>query len=117
MPGQPAHGRPAGAHAVGGEPQQPYWLTWDVSRLKGQNGTLSISMSHTRRAPLADTVRHDGEGAGVLYVTDRCMRNRTAAVSFTPKTNWTNDPNGLVHYDGEYHLFFQHNPEGINWAT
>ena len=36
---------------------------------------------------------------------------------FTPKTNWTNDPNGLIHYKGEFHLFFQHNPFGINWGN
>ena len=36
---------------------------------------------------------------------------------FSPKTNWTNDPNGLVYYEGEYHLFFQHNPTSVKWGN
>jgi sucrose-6-phosphate hydrolase SacC (GH32 family) len=38
-------------------------------------------------------------------------------IHFSPRKNWTNDPNGLVYYKGEYHLFFQHNPVSVKWGN
>ena len=35
---------------------------------------------------------------------------------FSPSKNWTNDPNGLVYYDGEYHIFYQYNPYADTWG-
>lgn len=29
---------------------------------------------------------------------------------FTPAASWNNDPNGLVYYEGEYHLYYQNHP-------
>lgn len=36
---------------------------------------------------------------------------------FTPRTNWMNDPNGLVHDGDRWHLYFQYNPEGADWGN
>lgn len=35
---------------------------------------------------------------------------------FTPVKNWINDPNGLVYYQGKYHLFYQYNPFDNVWG-
>ncbi len=35
---------------------------------------------------------------------------------FTPRAGWVNDPHGIVHAGGRYHLFFQYNPAGTVWS-
>src|SRR5512133_3463451 len=35
---------------------------------------------------------------------------------FSPEAHWMNDPNGLVYYGGEYHLFYQYYPDSNVWG-
>ena len=38
------------------------------------------------------------------------------AYHYAPRANWLSDPNGLVHHQGEWHLFYQYNPQGEDWG-
>ncbi len=36
---------------------------------------------------------------------------------FLPAANWMNDPNGVIQWQGRYHLFYQYNPAGAYHAN
>src|SRR5215216_2810145 len=53
------------------------------------------------------TPDHEDQPVGGLY---------RPQYHFTPPANWMNDPNGLVYFQGEYHLFYQYHPDSDLWG-
>jgi len=39
------------------------------------------------------------------------------ALHYTARNTWLNDPNGLIHHQGLYHLYYQNNPFGNTWGN
>lgn len=61
--------------------------------------------------------RDDFDGMRARLSDDRHRPN----YHLSPPANWLNDPNGIIEWDGEYHVFYQYNPAGpfhgtIHWG-
>ncbi|HET7139112.1 MAG TPA: glycoside hydrolase family 32 protein [Arthrobacter sp.] len=39
------------------------------------------------------------------------------ALHYAARNTWLNDPNGLIHHEGVYHLYYQNNPLGNVWGN
>jgi beta-fructofuranosidase len=60
----------------------------------------------------------DRANASVAAAAQRAAADPSRPIyHLTSPAYWINDPNGPVYCDGEYHLFFQHNPFGSEWGN
>jgi len=93
---------------------QPDWYAYlDISAWKGEKLELAVDTLPPASQALTLIKQDDKELDGATAYHEPLR----AQFHFSPKRGWNNDPNGLVYYNGEYHLFFQHNPYGVLWGN
>ncbi len=90
-----------------------WWAPLDVSHLIGKKAQIKINFLSEDSQALKSIQQADK----FVEPSDLYRESLRSQFHFSPKQGWTNDPNGLVYFRGEYHLFFQHNPYGWNWGN
>jgi len=96
-------------------PDEPdFWVFLDVRDFAGKRATLWIDKYEPAQSKGFDSVYQADTYISEENVYKEKLRPQ---FHFTSKRGWNNDSNGMVYYDGEYHLFYQHNPYGWNWGN
>ncbi len=93
-----------------GEPD--FWVFLDVRCWLGRNATLRVDSLARQSRGLETITQTEKPELGDLY-----KETYRPQFHFTSRRGWNNDPNGLVYHDGEYHLYYQHNPYGTGWGN
>ena len=82
-----------------------YWIPIDISSVRGSRLELLVETPDGTEAGPVEFRQSDSRE----FSRDERFR---PVYHFSPDFGWTNDPNGIVYYDGEYHLAYQANPYG-----
>ncbi len=96
-------------------PDEPdFWVFLEIGDFAGKKAILWIDKYEPAKGKGFDSVYQADTYIGQEKVYKEKLRPQ---IHFTSRRGWNNDANGMVYYDGQYHLFYQHNPYGWNWGN
>lgn len=86
-----------------------YWVVTDLSPWLGKEVLIRTRQHPLGNANILDRISVED---GIRDADDLYREALRPQFHFSSKRGWVNDTNGMIYYDGEYHLYYQHNPYG-----
>ena len=90
-----------------------WWAFDDISAFRGKRLTVEAGdkLPDELAARIPALFHQDDQPVAGGDIYREALRPQ---FHFSPMRGWTNDPNGLAYFNGEYHLFYQANPFGLD---
>lgn len=87
-----------------------YWVPINIEDYKGK--PIALTFGHVKKSDVGFPQIKQSDSFDFDY-----NEKYRPIYHFSPQYGWMNDPNGLVYNNGEYQIYYQHNPYGSRWAN
>ena len=89
-----------------------WWAFVNLAPFQGQTATLSVNNLSPGSTGLSSVVQSNG----IVGATNLYSESLRPQLHYSGRRGIINDVNGLVYYQGQYNLYYQHNPYGISFS-